>query len=963
MSDLTDRLKKFVAYGEKCKSEKGDAQVFLDRLFQAFGHDGFKEAGAVLEFDVKSTRGRTKWVDLIWKPRVLIEMKKRGEKLSRHYAQAFEYWQQAVPRRPRYVVLCNFAELWIYDFDLQLYEPVDKLNLNELPARYRALGFLLPEEQPALFNNNKVEVTRRAADWMADLFNHIVGRGEDRDRAQRFMLQCVVAMFAQGIDMMPSGLFTDLVEECRTGKASTYDLFGQLFRQMNSKTPARAGRFKAVPWFNGGLFEEVNPIELVSDDLTLLASACSQNWAKVEPPIFGELFQHSIGEPRRHALGAHFTLPAEIHRIITPTIVTPWRQRIARAKSATELLAIGEALTKFHVLDPACGSGNFLYIAYREMKRLETQVLSRIYQEFGVRSQKKSGGVATISIKQFHGIDVEPFAVELAKVALVLGKKLALDEANEALGKYQQARLDIVDQPLPLENLDENIHEGDALFVEWPEVDAIIGNPPYQAKNKAQGELTPKYMHEVRKRYPEVPGHADYCVYWFRRAHDELRPGRRAGLVGTNTIRQNKSRVGGLDYIVGNGGTITEAVSTQVWPGEAVVHVSIVNWIKGASPGLKTLWEQKGDHVGSPWEKHELPVINSALSPRGDVTTAKDLTVNLEPKTTFQGQTPGVTRGNGFIIPADLAAAWISEDKANSEVLFKYLIGDDLLDNAESSSDRLILDFGDMNLVEASRYERPFEYVKKNILEKRQKAAKNESARNTEVTDIDDDARVNKHHANFLKHWWQLAWRRGDMLEALAAKRRYIACSRVTRRPIFEFVSSEIHPGDALQVFALDDDYSFGILQSDIHWQWFTERCSGLKIDPRYTSESVYATFPWPQTPSVVQATLVARAGAELRRLRRRTVRKEGCGLRALYRLLELPGDHPLKEAHRKLDDAVRAAYHMKPRADLLQFLLNLNHKVAKAEADGDPDVVGPGLPPAASGKKKAFTSKDCVAF
>jgi hypothetical protein len=200
------------------------------------------------------------------------------------------------------------------------------------------------------------------------------------------------------------------------------------------------------------------------------------------------------------------------------------------------------------------------------------------------------------------------------------------------------------------------------------------------------------------------------------------------------------------------------------------------------------------------------------------------------------------------------------------------------------------------------------------------------------------------------------------MLEALAAKRRYIACSRVTRRPIFEFVSSEIRPGDALQVFALDDDYSFGILQSDIHWQWFTERCSGLKIDPRYTSESVYRTFPWPQTPSVVEATLVARAGAELRRLRRRAVRREKCGLRALYRRLELPGDHPIKEAHRKLDDAVRSAYRMKPGADVLRFLLDLNHRVARAEADGDP-VVGPGLPPAALGKKKALTSKDCVAF
>lgn len=806
---------------------------------------------------------------------------------------------------------------------------------------------------------DKVETTRRAADSTANLFNHVVGRGEDGDRAQRFVLQCVVAMFAEDLDMIPSGLFTDLVEDCRTGKASTYDLFGQLFRQMSSRTPARAGRFEAVPGLNAGLFEEVDPIELVSDELALLASACEQDWAKVEPPIFGELFQHGMGEPRRHALGAHFTLPAEIHRVITPTLVTPWRQRIAEAKTATELLAIAEALTRFRVLDPACGSGNFLYLAYRELKRLETEILSRVHLELGVRSQEKSGGLATVSVEQLYGIDVDPFAVELAKVELLLAKKLALDEANEALSTHPRGRLDIVDQPLPL----ENIRCGDALFVDWPEVDAIIGNPPYQAKNKAQGELSPHYMHAVRRRHPEVSGQADYCVYWFRRAHDELPPGGRAGLVGTSTIRHNKSRAGGLDYIVGNGGTITEAVSTQVWPGEAVVHVSIVNWIKGTSPGPKTLWEQKGDHVDSPWEKHQLPVINSALSPRVDVTSAKDLRVNLEPKTTFQGQTPGVTKENGFVIPAELAATWIAEDAANAEIVFKYLIGDDLLDNPESSSDRFILDFGARDLVEASRYQRPFEYVKQNILERRRRAAEREAARNTELTDANGDARVNKHHATFLKRWWQLAWRRGDMLEALSARRRYIACSRVTRRPIFELVSSEIHPGDALQVFALDDDYSFGILQSDVHWQWFTERCSGLKIDPRYTSGSVYSTFPWPQAPSADQVTLVARAGAELRELRRATARRERCGLRALYRVLELPGDHPIKDAHRKLDDAVRAAYRMKPKVDVLQFLLDLNHEVAEAEADGDPGVLGPGLPPALAGRKQELTSMDCVAF
>jgi SAM-dependent methyltransferase len=959
MSDLVDHLKKFVAYGAKCKSEKSDAQVFLDRLFQAFGHEGYKEAGAVLEFDVKDKRGQTKWVDLIWKPRLLIEMKKRGEKLGRHYQQAWEYWQQAVPHRPRYVILCNFAEFWIYDFDLQLYEPVDKVALEDLPTRYRTLSFLFPVEQRPLFGNDRVAVTRQAAAWIATLFNELVKRGEERQRAQRFVLQCVVAMFAQNIDMIPRGLFTDLVDECRDGKKSTYDVFGSLFHQMNEKTPARAGRFKNIPYFNGGLFSFVEPVEMNPDEVQLLARACEQDWSRVEPPIFGTLFQGSIGEPMRHTLGAHFTNEAEIHKVITPTIVRPWRERIARARTATELLQLGREMLSFRVLDPACGSGNFLYVAYRELKRLETELFAQIYEKFGMPTRRKSGALTTISIKQFHGIDREPFAVELAKVELVLAKKLALDEANEALGKYQQARLDIVDLPLPLENLDDNIRCEDALFCEWPQADVIIGNPPYQSKNKAQKEFGRAYMNKVHNAYPEVPGHADYCVYWFRRAHDELPEGGRAGLVGTDTIRQNKSRIGGLDYIVKNGGTITEAVSTQVWPGEAVLRVSIVNWIKGETGGKRTLYEQKGDQVDSPWEKYELLTINSALSPRVDVTMAADISVNLEPKTTFQGQTPG--HKDGFVISSELSRQWIAADSANSEVLFKYLIGDDLLDNSNSSSDRMLLDFGDMDVVAAGHYKRPFEHVRRTVLEARKIAAKEEAERNTEARTDEPNARVNKHHANFLKYWWRLSFRREDMLEALTRVSRYIACSRVTRRPIFEFVSKDIRPGDALQVFALDDDYSFGILQSDIHWQWFKERCSGLKIDPRYTSESVYSTFPWPQKVTLAQVRAIGAAGVLLRELRRSILKKEQLGLRALYRSLDLPGAHPLKDAQKRLDDAVRAAYGMKAGADPLAFLLDLNNELAAREAEGR-RVVGPGLPPSVD-DRSALVSRDCVRF
>jgi type II restriction/modification system DNA methylase subunit YeeA len=619
--------------------EKGEAQIFCERLLQAFGHPGIREVGGELEYRVHQGKS-TRFADLLWRPRLLLEMKKRGEKLQRHYQQALEYWLHLVPNRPEYVVLCNFDEFWIYDLNQQLDEPMDRVALDDLPQRFTALNFLSPQKKTPLFQNDRVAVTRTAADKVARVFNAMLKRGEDRDRAQRFILQCVVALFAQSIDLLPHGLLAELLAECRKG-GSSYDLIGGLFRQMNSETPARGGHFVDVPYFNGGLFAVVNPIELTGFERDLLADAASENWAKVKPPVFGTLFEGSMDAEERHAFGAHFTSEADIQKVVLPTIVRPWRERIAAARTARDLLALRRELLHYHVLDPACGSGNFLYIAYRELKRVEMDLLDKISTNFGMKYRGSVRETSVVSAGQFHGIDIKPFAVELAKVTLMLAKKLALDESEARIASGQaHLPFDVAEHALPLDNLDANIRCDDALFCDWPQAQAIIGNPPYQSKNKMQQEYGPDYVQKVRARSPGVPGRADYCVYWFRRAHDELAPGGRAGLVGTNTIRQNYSREGGLDYIVGNGGTITEAVSTQVWSGEAAVHVSIVNWIKGECPGVKKLLFQRGDHQESPWEIVELEEINSALSVGFDVTKAERLQTNIMSRGCYTVATP-----------------------------------------------------------------------------------------------------------------------------------------------------------------------------------------------------------------------------------------------------------------------------------------------------------------------------------
>lgn len=950
MSDIVERLKHFVEYAKPLIDEKGEAQVFCERLFQAFGHKGYKEAGATLEARVAKSGGKgKKFVDLMWKPHVLIEMKSAGEKLHLHYQQAFDYWIAAVPNRPRYVVLCNFKEFWIYDFDKQLAEPVDQVTLDELPQRYPALNFLFPNNPKPIFGNDREKVSREAADKMAELFRGLLkrpGKPVPREQAQRFILQLLIAMFAEDIDLMPAATIQGIYDDCVERGQSAYDLFGALFRQMNDPNPADGGRFKGVRYFNGGLFSTVDPIELDRFQLDLIGKeregAATKDWSKVNPAIFGTLFQDSMDKEQRHAFGAHYTAEADIQRIVGPTIVRPWRDRIDSAKTLKQLLDVRRELSEFRVLDPACGSGNFLYIAYREMTRLDLQILHRLKNEFSAAEfEKQAKAISIISPKQFYGIELDGFGVELAKVTLMLAKKLALDEARETIGAMQ-GELGLEDQALPLDNLDNNIRQGDALFVDWPEVEAIVGNPPYQSKNKLQSETEAGYTHLLRERYPEVDGRADYCCYWFRLAHDHLKQGQRAGLVGTNTVRQNYSREASLDYIVNNGGTITEAMSSMPWPGDADLHVSIVNWIRGDDSEPKRLFIQIGGR-GKAEEKAELfDRIGSSLSFGHDVTKAKPIKAN-QSSGCYQGQTHG---HKGFLVSADTARVAIAGDNTGKlkSVLRPYMIANDLIGKKGSLPNRYVIDFQALDVLEAEAFPMPFKRLQQTVLVDREKAAAKEKKRNDTALTKSANAKVNKHHANFLRSWWKMSYAREDLISELSSLSRYIVCARTGKRQIFVFLDTDIRPNDALQVFAYDDDYSFGILQSDVHWEWFVNRCSTLTERFRYTSNTVWDSFPWPQQPSLQAVKKVAAAAVALRAKRNELVEKHGKSLRELYRMLDLPGANPLRAVHDGLNAAVRQAFGMTPKADPLEFILELNSQVVGAEANGE-TIQKPGLP------------------
>ena len=945
MTDISEKLEKIIQYSKILKGdEKGEAQVFCDRLFQAFGHEGYKEAGAILEFRVQSKKKSTRFADLLWGNRVLIEMKKRGTKLESHRTQAFDYWWNLRPESPEYVILCNFDEFIIYNFSKQD-EPLDKIRIENLLERYNALNFLFPKPKPPLFHNNLIDVTQAAAKNVSSVFRRLIERGEDRERSQRFILQIVFAMFAEDIKLLPYGFFTELLNDCKD-KETAFDLLSNLFKQMASPIPSKGGRFKDVAYFNGGLFSIVDPVELNEGDLSLLRKATEENWRKVHPAILGTIFQESMGSDEQHATGSHFTNEIDIYKVVYPTIILPWRKKIEKAKTLKELENLRKEILKFRVLDPACGSGNFLYIAFRELKRLEIDILNKIHQNFGKEVAKKVGVQTLLSPKQFFGIDNNFFAIELAKVTLMLAKELSIKEA-QTMVEAQQLGLQLqMEDALPLDNLDKNLLHGDSLFTEWPQVDLIIGNPPFQSKNKMQKEFGVDYVKKVRKAFPMIPGRADFCVYWFYKAHNHLKEGQYAGLVGTNSIRQNYSRMGSLDYIVKNGGTIFNAVASQKWPGKAVVFVSIVCWKKGDYTDKKLLYVED---TNGKMQEHQVEQISSSLSLRFDVTSAKVLGSNKEPKCVFQGQTHGY---EGFLISVDEAKKLIRINKKNKDHLFPYLIGDELIGMSIPQPSRFAIDFSLTNdLNDVIKYPELFKIIEHKVLP--------EITKNAE---LEKSGKIKKNgREQHLSYWWKFWRRREDMITTISNLSRYISCSRVSKRPIFDFVSPEIHPNDALMAFSFDDDYSFGVIQSSFHISWYQEKCSTMKGDPRYTTESIWDTFPWPQKPTNKQVLEIAKISQILREERRKIMSENKTTLRNIYNSLDKPGKNIIRDIHDELDSAVMEAYGFSKRKDGLAQLLELNFTLAEKELEKE-FVQKPGLPDFIKNKEK-FITHDCVEF
>lgn len=930
-----DLTKLVVSVAEKFGNNR---QGFAERLLAAYGSAGDTldsvELGGTVSYVSQGHRTKRKLV-LRWEDRgVLMDVLALDASLDAEWNSYLAMCLQ-LRRVPQFVVLTNLRDVHLYDTKWKRERPRLVFNIADWPKHAESFAFLGRDwvHGTELTIRDQDKVSKEVAELVGRLFRSLVAvhcKGENqkdgpkRLEVTRFVLQCITTMFAEDIGLLPEGVFTKKLYAA-TGDERPEGRIEELFRWM--ATPVEERGHPEIQHFNGGLFEDPVVVHLDGKQLYALTRAAEARWSEVDPYIFGSFFESIMNPEKRRETGAHYTSVDDIMKVVGPTVVHPWRERVNYAASLAELEGIRTELHQFRVLDPACGSGNFLYVAFRELYRLETELIQRIHKfSKGAKKIVWSEGIST---QNFYGIEVNRFAVELTKTTLNIAKKLAFDERCRHMKEYStQLGLDVFDPTLPLDNLDANIRCDDAIFCEWPECEAIVGNPPYLGGVRVPSVLGPEYVARLKRRFPGVNQKGDLVSYWFRRAHDRMREGDRAGFVATNTVREGYTRENSLQYVVGRGGTIVDAVSSQKWSGTASVMVSIVNWIKKHG----TLGPHKlvVDSV-----VHMRDVIHPHLQLDVDTSAAELLAVNSN------GCTKGMKLGHAAYRVSGATLRELSRDRRSLPHLRPFAGGGPLM------TGRL----EEWVIAYAPRYDSEAALAESEALAHLEQHVK-------PVAESKRDAKGG--YKEWSAQWWRFFNARDDFFEFFGAKKRLIAVPAPSARGVFFFVDSRFVVNNTCYLFAFDDDYSFGIIQSSLHWAWAKALGGKTKADTRYDMK-VWRKFPWPQDVSEQEISAVGRAAQELRATRARIMDEHKCHLRKAYQNADEVGPtHPLHAAQARLDSAVRVAYHMPDGQDVLAFLLELNLCLAEDEREGY-EVQGPGLPKGVPSRDPRWWSKDCI--
>ncbi len=893
------------------RTERAAAQEHFIDLCRLLGEQTPNEAdpsGEDYAFEkgaTKSTGGQG-WADVWKRRRFAWEYKGPHANLGAAFKQLSQYREGL--DNPPLLVVCDLDRFEVHTNFTDTAKRVYKFDLADLSAGVATTASVLPplDVLRAVFTEPErlrpewtpEYVTEQAAAEFATLAESLRQRGVDPERAAHFLMRLLFCLFAEDINLLPRRLFTRLVEQTKRRPVVFRELLRELFAKM------RAGGFfgiDEIAYFNGGLFADDTTLELTRADLAVLERAARLDWASVEPAIFGTLFERSLDPDKRSQLGAHYTSREDIQLIVEPVLIAPLQRRWAAVQEqAKELIARRDAVSggartirerelerllqnfageiaAIRVLDPACGSGNFLYVALKRLLDLEKEV-----SLFAAR-HARSGLLPRVQPGQLYGIEVNTYAHELASVVVWIGYIQWLHENG----------FGIPDKPIlkPLDNIRRTDavlaadEEGRPVEPAWPAADIIIGNPPFLGGKRLRAELGDDYVDRLFGLYDgRVPREADLVTYWFERARALIADGRvqRAGLLATQAIRGGANRRV-LERIKGTG-DIFMAWSDRAWVLDgAAVRVSMVGFDGGAEES-RTL------------DGAAVETVNANLTSALDLTRAQRLeeTVGI----CYQGP----VKVGAFDIDAEAAARLLTapnpHGRDSSEVVRPFLNASDI---TRRSRNMHIIDFGTMSLEEASLFEHPFEYVRRYVKPERDK---NRRARRREF-------------------WWQHGETVPGLRDAIASLERYIATPRVAKHRLFVWVTARTLPDSRLYMFAREDDYFFGVLHSRVHEVWVLATSSRHGDGsgggrPTYNNTTCFETFPLPWPPGQEPAddprvAAIAAAARELVGLREGWLNPEGASERELKRLTltNLYNARPtwLDLAHQRLDAAVLAAY------------------------------------------------------
>jgi hypothetical protein len=818
------------------------------------------------------------------------------------YGQALGY-ARSFDRPPPFIIACDLG----YCFDL--YAAFDgsgsyhafpsaqqnRLFLKDLGAHLALLRKVFTDPLDLDPSKHAAKVTREVAGRLAELARQLEADNHDPVLIAQFLMRCIFTMFAEDVGLLPVGIFTHALKEQWVPNPAAFPVgIEQLWRTMN-QGGHMFGVVSKILRFNGGLFASPQALKLNKKALTLLLQAAECDWSGVEPAIFGTLLERALDPKERHALGAHYTPRAYVERLVRPTIEEPLRadwdvvqaqvrrnvkasERATADKAAKDKLKEAVALVReFHhklchtrVLDPACGSGNFLYVTLDLFKRLEGEVLAAL-DGLGEKQTVMHMESVRVTPAQFHGIEIKRWAKEIAELVLWIGylqwhfrmygkslpvpepvlqdykniecrdavlaydgePELVRDEKGKPVTRWDGETMKtnpVTGEQVPDESARVPVYKyKNPRKAEWPEADFVVGNPPFIGGWKIRAALGDGYVKALWSAYPEMPEKADLVMYWWEKAADKARAGeiRRFGLITTNSITQVfQRRI--LSRHLEAGASLLFAVPDHPWVESsdgAAVRVAMTTVGPRNGPGtLLLIEEERSTGADTPELKFRscTGVINADLTIGANVTSAEPLRSNSALTS------PGVQLyGDGFIVASDVSGAWGKEATSArvAGTLRRYINGRDLM---QVSREVEVIDFFGLDEAQARRsYPQLFQ----------------------RVLDLVKPERDQNRRESIRRLWWRFGWERPVLRELVRGLKRYIVTPETAKHRVFVFLAADVLPDNMLTVVGHDDPMLLGVLSSRIHVSWSLQVGGTLEDRPRYTKAACFDPFPFPTCP------------------------------------------------------------------------------------------------------------------